>query len=71
MEILKIPIQLCKRMGDGPTGEIRYQIEVPEKYIDKNLDRYRQYFFVLLGPFDEQSEIEEFIYKGVEDGNLP
>ena len=56
----KVECQLVKRMGDGPTGEIKYQIEVPESLIAKTLEleRHKGEFFLLIGPMKEEAEIK-------------
>lgn len=61
MEILKIPVQLVKRMGDGPDGSQRWQVEVPEEYRMKGvqMEPYKGYFFIILGPFSEEEEIRQ------------
>ena len=49
MEILKIPVQLCKRMADGGCSEMRYMIEVPEQYIKQGiqLDLHKDFIEVV------------------------
>ena len=66
--MLKIPVQLTKRMGDGPTGEMRFQIEIPDSYIKKaiELDLYKQQYFVLMGPFEDEGEILNVIQDSIE-----
>lgn len=65
MEILKIPIQLIKRLSDGPGGEQKWQIEVPEEYRMKGvqMEPWKGYWFLIVGPFSEEEEIRRIINK--------
>lgn len=62
-EPLKVPVQLVKRMGDGPIGEMRWQIEVPEQLLTlgSRLEVHKQKFFVLVGPFETEEEIRRYM----------
>jgi len=59
------PIHLLKRMGDGPGGERRYQLEVPEGYDEQalELDRHRGEMFVMVGPIEDIGDYERIAGK--------
>ena len=61
--ILKVPVQLTKRMGDGPVGEMRWQVEVPDQLIPLGvkLEMQKQKYFVLVGPFESEDEIKKYM----------
>lgn len=63
MKMLKIPVQLVKRMSDGPTGEQRWQVEVPERYQMKGvqLEPFKGHYFIIMGPFGTEEEIERVV----------
>ena len=62
---MKLPVQLAKRMGDGPTGEQRWQLEVPEQFAKQGaaLETEKGKFFILMGPFEDENEIETMVTK--------
>jgi len=59
--VIKIPFQLTKRLSDGPVGEMRFQIEIPDKFIKKaiELDLYKQMFFVMVGPLESEAQFSK------------
>lgn len=63
MKLLKIPVQLVKRLSDGAIGEMRWQIEVPEQFIKQAtaLEAEKGKFFILMGSFEEEQEIEKML----------
>lgn len=63
--MVKIPFCLTKRQGDGPTGEMRFQIEIPDQYMKQatELDLHKQKFFVLVGPVDDIADINAIVKK--------
>lgn len=63
MEILKIPVQLIKRLSDGAGGEQKWQIEVPEEYQMKGvqMEPWKGAFWILMGPFSEEEEIRRIV----------
>lgn len=60
---IKLPVQLVKRLSDGPLGEMRWQIEVPDGLIHKGiaLDLNKGRYFLLLGALSEESDIARLI----------
>ncbi len=61
-KVLKVPVSLTKRVGDGPCGEMRYQIEIPDEYERRGmeLDMHRRGgYFILVGPYDNVEKIKK------------
>lgn len=60
---IKLPVQLVKRLSDGPLGEMRWQIEVPDGLVLQGtaLDLNKGKFFVLIGPVEDIKEIMEVV----------
>jgi len=60
---IKLPVQLVKRLSDGPLGEMRWQLEVPDGLILQGtaLDMQKGKFFILLGPVSDMKEIMEVV----------
>jgi len=70
--MIRCPIQLIKRQGDGPSGEMRYQIEIPEQYIHlaHQLEMHKGEFFVALGPLGDEASINQALKAGETDGAM-
>lgn len=63
----KIPVQLVKRLADGPTGEQKWQIEIPDQYKMQgaSLESEKGKFFVLIGSLENEQEITKIVRKSL------
>jgi hypothetical protein len=67
--MIKCPFSLLKRQADGTGGEIRFQIEVPDEFMDlaHKIERYKGHFFIAVGPMETVEDVM-LALKGDEDG---
>lgn len=61
--ILKIPVQLEKRLSDTVTSESRWEVHIPPDFqgLEDGLRGKRGQYFILMGPFDDEDEILKII----------
>lgn len=64
--MLRCPFSLSKRQGDGPGGEIRFQIEIPDTFMHlaHKIEEHKGEFFVALGPLEDEEAVTKALKAG-------